>query len=97
MKVMLKDVLKDVSYTEGGYSLFLLSEKAIENEEFLAIDMADVGAIPTLFMNTSFGDLMAKYGVDKIKQLFLFNNVTRVQMERIKKYFNDFEALYNVH
>ncbi|KAA6303553.1 MAG: hypothetical protein EZS26_000104 [Candidatus Ordinivivax streblomastigis] len=95
MKVILKEILEDRSYTEGGTVLFQIAEIAVNTGDTVYVDMQDVTAIPTLFMNTSFGNLMDKYGIDKIKKLFRFNNATRIQINRIQKYFNDFQILYN--
>ncbi len=94
MNISLKDILKDRSYTDGGYVLFDIADKAILNGDMVVIDMEGVSSIPTLFMNTSFGDLIMKYGIDKTKKIFSFNNINRFQLEKIQKYFNDFQNLY---
>lgn len=93
MNVVLQDVLVGRSYPEAGYALFELAEKAIDNKEQVFLDMKGVESVPTLFMNTSFGDLILQHGIEKTKKLFTFNNVTKSQVERIQKYFNDFQTL----
>lgn len=93
IKVSLKDILKDKSYADGGLVLFDIADKAIPDGDTVVIDMEGVLSIPTLFMNTSFGDLIVKHGIERTKKIFLFNNVNRIQFEKIQKYFNDFQAL----
>ncbi len=93
MNVLLQDILTGKSYPEAGSALFELAEKAVISNEQICLDMKGVESVPTLFMNTSFGDLILRYGIDKTKKLFTFNNITKSQVERIQKYFNDFQKL----
>lgn len=95
MNVILRDILVGRSYPEAGCALFELAKKAIDNNEQVILDMKDVESVPTLFMNTSFGDLILAYGIERTKKLFTFNNITKSQVERIQKYFNDFQNLIN--
>ena len=46
-----------------------------------------------MFMNTSFGVLIVAYGIEKTKKLFVFNNITRSQFNRIQKYFDDYQNI----
>ena len=93
MKVILKDILNNKSYTEGGYALYALAEQAIEAGDLVYVDMLEVQSVPTLFMNTSFGDLILKYGIEATKKLFRFNNITKFQVSRIQDYFDKYQAL----
>ena len=95
MRVILKDILKDKSYTDGGYDLYTIAKDAIIKGDVVILDMQDVPSIPTLFMNTSFGDLMTNFGIEKTKRLFLFNNINKALFERIQTYFNKYESLLN--
>lgn len=93
--VVLKDILKDRTYPEGGTVLYGIAEEAINCGNKILLDMKEVDSIPTLFMNTSFGDLIINHGIKETKSLFIFNNITKSQLERIQKYFNDFESHIN--
>ncbi len=44
-------------------------------------------------MNTSFGELIALYGIEKTKKVFLFKSITKAQLQRIRKYFADYENI----
>jgi preprotein translocase subunit SecY len=93
VNVVLKEILKNRTYPEGGSVLYSIAEEAINNGNKILLDMIEVDSVPTLFMNTSFGDLIINYGINETKSLFIFNNISRSQLERIQKYFNDFQTL----
>lgn len=58
--------------------------------------MTGVDSIPTMFMTTSFGCIMQDFGAKKLKKEMIFKNITKVQIERIKKYINDYVEVYNI-
>ena len=91
--VLLKDILKDNQYPEAGVLLFKIAKEAIDNGETLILNMCEVESVPTVFMNTSFGELIASYGVEKTKKVFLFKSITKAQVQRIRKYFADYENI----
>jgi len=93
IEVKLRDILRDRSLPEGGSELYKIAENALEKGDLISLDMKDVLSVPTLFMNTSFGDLISKYGIEKTKQLFMFNNIGRSQIEKFSKYFSDYQEL----
>ena len=57
--VLLKDILKDNQYPEAGVLLFKIAKEAIDNGETLILNMCEVESVPTVFMNTSFGELLS--------------------------------------
>ena len=77
--VLLKDILKDNQYPEAGVLLFKIAK--------------EIESVPTVFMNTSFGELIALYGIEKTKKVFLFKSITKAQLQRIRKYFADYENI----
>jgi hypothetical protein len=93
VNIVLKDILEGRSYREGGYALFEIAEDAIRQGNIVSLDMKEMRSIPSLFMNTSFGDLILNYGIDNVKKLFVFNNITKSQIDKIQKYFDDFQSL----
>lgn len=91
--VLLKDILKDNQYPEAGVLLFKIAKEAIDNGETLILNMSEIESVPTVFMNTSFGELIALYGIEKTKKVFLFKSITKAQLQRIRKYFADYENI----
>lgn len=95
--VIIKEILKDRSYPDGGTVLFGYIKEAISANELLYIDMTEADAIPTMFMNTSFGNSIDKYGIEKTKATLKFKNISKSQIERFRKYFIDYENMINAH
>lgn len=93
MMVKLIEILRDRTYTEAGYELFNIADKSISSNDIIVIDMEQVTSIPTLLMNTSFGDLIDKYGIETTKKAFRFNNISGPQIQRIRKYFEDYSKI----
>lgn len=93
--IILKDILRDTinNYADAGDEVFEIAKSAIEEQLTIIIDMINVDSVPTIFMNTSFGALIDIYGVDKTKKSFKFRNILKSQVERISKYFNDYQSL----
>ena len=82
----------------NSYSNLSLAGKAlyndllpiIETEPKITLDFKDTGGVASLFLNTSFGDLMDIFGIEKIKKAFKYVNIQNTQIERIRKYFEDY-------
>ena len=91
--VLLKVILKDNQYPEAGVLLFKIAKEAIDNGETLILNMCEVESVPTVFGGTSFGELIASYRVEKTKKVFLFKSITKAQVQRIRKYFADYENI----
>jgi len=94
--ILLSDILKDKDYSNGGTVVYSIAQRAILQNDVIVIDMKNVDSFPTVFMNTSFGELMDEFGVDKIKKSFRFKNILKTQVERISKYFSDYESMLKV-
>jgi hypothetical protein len=91
--VLLRDILKDNQYPEAGVLLFKIAKETIDNGGTVVLNMSEVGSMPAVFMNTSFGELIASYGIEKAKNVFLFKSITKAQIQRIRKYFTDYENI----
>ena len=56
--IQLINILEGKTYPEAGTALFPYLVDAINEGERICIDMSGVDSIPTLFMNTSFGEVL---------------------------------------
>lgn len=92
--IQLINILEGKTYPEAGTALFPYLVDAINEGERICIDMSGVDSIPTLFMNTSFGEVLQIYGITSFKKLISFAHIQRSQAERIKKYLIDYERAY---
>ncbi|MCK9163937.1 MAG: STAS-like domain-containing protein [Bacteroidales bacterium] len=93
MIIKLKDILQNRSYPDAGAELLNYIESGVDSTEKFIIDMSEVSAIPTMFMNMSFAVIIDKYGIVRAKTMLSFANISKLQIERIKKYFKDYEEL----
>lgn len=88
--VQLAELMKDKSYPDSGRELYAILLKAISTKTRVEIDMAGVDALPSMFLNTSLGPLIKDQGLSLLKESFKLLNVSQAQIERIRKYFDDY-------
>lgn len=81
---------KHQSFPLAGEEVYnIVTSKMTEGEAFI-MDMARVSSVSTVFLNASLGRLIDVYGIAKIKSIIGFINITRAQLDRIRKYFDDY-------
>lgn len=90
-RIYIKDLIVDGSYPDAGAKLYTQAVSLMSNNNDIMIDMEGVDAIPTTFMNMSFGKLILEFGKGPVKKSLKFFNISRSQLERIKKYFDSYE------
>lgn len=92
--IFVKNLIEETQdYAESGFTVLNIAKEAIKEKVIVTLDFDGVDSIPTIFMNTSFGALMDEYGASTTKTLFKFRNIKQTQIERIRKYFNDYENI----
>lgn len=95
-QIVLSDILIGRSYPDAGTEFCGILRETIQSSDTLQIDMKGVDSIPTMFMNTSFGKIMSEFGLERLKKAMVFRNISKVQIERIGKYFKDYAEVYNI-
>lgn len=80
-------------FDRSGNEVYLISKPLIEKGETIVFNMKGLDSVSTVFLNASFGHLIDVYGMEKVKHSFRFTNILRSQVERIKKYFSDYEEI----
>lgn len=91
--IILNDLLACYNYVDSGSIVFNEAKDMVLKNEIVVLDMSNVESVPTTFLNTSLGALMDIYGVERVKKSFRFRNVLRTQVDRLTKYFNDYQVL----
>lgn len=81
-------------YAKAGDAVCDFAAAAIDSNDMLQFDMTGQDAVSTVFLNTSFGHLIDRFGIERVKRSFRFSNILRSQMDRIRKYFDDYQATY---
>ena len=92
--IYLLSLLEGKTYPEAGTALLPFLVDAIQAGERICIDMSGVDSVPTLFMNTSFGEALQIYGTTPLKKFVSFAHIQRSQAEMIKKYLVEYENAY---
>lgn len=90
--IKLIELLDGNPYPDAGIKLYQIIVGACTEDEGLEIDMAGVVSLPTIFLNTSFGELIKNNGSSYIKNI-TFLNISKQQIERIQKYVRDVKEL----
>lgn len=88
--IILKDLLSNKSYPDAGDALFKLCVDCVNNSENIIIDMESVDSLPSMFLNTSIGAFIDKYGKDKLRSTMRFTRITRLQADRLKSYLDKY-------
>lgn len=87
--LQLADLMKGKSYPDSGRELYEVLLDAICNSKVVEINMSGVEALPSMFLNTSFRPIIKEKGLDSLIKSFKLYNVSKSQIERIKRYFED--------
>lgn len=95
-EIILNSVLQGKTYPDAGSEFYDILKEAIQSSDRIYVNMEGVRGMPTMFMNTSFGKIMSEFGLQKLKSTMVFRNITKVQIERIGKYFTDYSEVYNI-
>jgi len=87
MKTVVLNKKIDGAYSNAdGYTLFCILEPSFANNERVEISMLGFPLMSSSFFNSSFGELIQKYGYEKFKSSLRFTNITRQQANQIKSY-----------
>jgi len=78
------------SYPLAGDEVYNIIDPKMTGEESFIMDMAGVSSVPTVFLNASLGRLIDVYGIANVKSKIGFVNIMRAQLDRIRKYFDDY-------
>ena len=66
--IVLKDIMDSSALLpEAGNLFYSQVVKGMENSDKVIVDMSDVTALPSVFLNVSIGRLIDEWGLDKLK------------------------------
>lgn len=87
-KLKVIDIVDGTASNESGYALFIQLDKFFAKGEKVQLSLEGCNPMSSSFMNSSFGELMEKYGFSKIKKNLSFIHFTKTQINTIKEYFD---------
>ncbi len=82
----IKDILDGRNYPDAGVVLYDQIVAKIADDEKIVLNMAEVSALPSMFLNTSIGRFIENYGFEKLRERVSFSNIGASQAQRIKEY-----------
>lgn len=79
--------MKNGSFPEGGAKLYDIAKPIMVSGGIIRLNFDGVDALPSLFMNVSFGKLIPEFGIKNVIQSLKFYDISRVELEHIRRYF----------
>ena len=76
---------------DAGSKLYEIMKKHMDNNEKIVIDMTDVTALSSVFLNTSIGKIIDDNGIDFLKSNISFIKITKQQAERLTDYLSKYK------
>ena len=90
--IKIMDVVAGTATNDDGMLLFLAIDKYLALGQKVRLSMAGATPFSTSFLNSSIGDLIDKYGVEKTRKMIVFADFTSVQLKYLKMYFDQILA-----
>lgn len=85
--IVLKDIMDStVLLPDAGNLFYLQIVNGVESSNKVIVDMTDVTALPSVFLNVSIGRLIDEWGMEKLKKSMSFTMITKQQAVRLKDY-----------
>lgn len=78
--------------TDAGEKFYAEIMEAKPYSDRFLIDMTEVTSLPSIFLNVSFGKIIDDLGMEAVRTMFSFSNITKAQAERLKKYFAAYKS-----
>ena len=87
--IKIAELLKDSTFPEAGAKLYELLCQRLGQAEPLVLDMDGVSSLPSMFLNTSFGQYIENHGKETLGRI-RFQRISQQQAQRIKEYVSRF-------
>ncbi len=91
--IILNDILINYkNLPDAGAKFYDIVKDAFDQSAKVVVDMKQVTALPSIFLNVSIGRIIEDYGIDKLRQNLSFINITKAQAMRFKEYATNYKA-----
>lgn len=87
--IELMNVVNGTLLNEDGHSLFLEIVREFDNGNSVMLSLKDSTPMTTSFMNSSFGELVDKYGIEKLRSNLAIINFRPSHAQHIKSYLDN--------
>lgn len=90
--INIKEILDlNRTFPEAGDVFYQRLREAMKAKEQVKVNMKDVTALPSMFLNVSLGRIIDEDGIDALKHNLVFTSITKLQAERLKDYFERYK------
>jgi len=84
----INEIVSGTSTNADGLSLRLKLQPFFKSNEPVHLSFAESFAMSTSFFNSSFGELIDEFGIDKFKAIVKPTEITKSNYDLVKKYIN---------
>ncbi len=85
--IVLKDIMNSTTLLpEAGNKFYSLIVNGLDNSDKVIVDMSEITALPSVFLNVSIGRLIDENRVDQLKTKLVFTMITKQQATRLREY-----------
>ena len=91
--VVLNDILSNsANLPDAGMKFYDIIKDALDKSEKVIVNMANVTALPSIFLNVSIGKVIEVYGTDRLRHNLSYINITKGQAMRFRDYVTNYKA-----
>lgn len=90
--IEIKDIVNDTYTNTSGYCLYLEMKKYFLKNIPFDLSFRDITSTSSSFLNSSFGNLIEEFGLEKFTSLVRLKNVSVGEAAIIKKYVSGFKS-----
>ncbi len=86
IEIQLMDVVSGTSTNADGLALFILLDEAMSQNKKVRLSFLNATPFASSFLNSSFGNLVEKYGIDQFRMSVVITNYSLAQVKKVKEY-----------
>lgn len=86
--IRLIDIVPGTSTNADGVVLFIAMNQLLDSDNKIRLSLESATPLSTSFLNSSIGNLVDKFGLEKFRSKVVFSHMTTSQIKTIKTYFD---------
>ncbi len=75
---------------QAGMMFYDKIKEAFDSSDKVVVDMENITALPSIFLNVSIGKIICEFGIDRLKSSMSFSKITKSQALRLQEYLTKF-------
>lgn len=86
--IRLMDIVPGTSTNADAVALFVAMDQLLDSGNKIRLSLESATPLSTSFLNSSIGNLVDKFGLEKFRSQVVFSHLTPSQIRSIKAYFD---------